>query len=428
MAKRSTSITRKSLPGPEDIFRATLPNGITVLARSNFNSPSVSLNGYFPAGAIFEDDKKLGLADFVSSALMRGTKHYTFDAMYNELESVGATMGFDAGVHNTSFGGRSLAEDLPLLLKLISESLRNPIFPADEIEKLRAQLLTGLNIRAQDTSDMAALMFDEMLYEGHPYSRPGDGFIETIQSIKRDDLDEFHRRYFGPRGMVISIVGAIDPKKAFDVVSRTLGGWQAEGQEAAPALPPLKSIKETVKRHYPLAGKSQSDIIMGTIGPRRKDPEFMAASLGNSVLGQFGMMGRIGDVVREKSGMAYYAYSSLSSGIGPGAWEVSAGINPKNIQKAIALIEKELRRFVKNGVTKEELADSQANYIGRLPLSLESNGGVAGALINMERYQLGLDYYQRYENIVRNVTRDDVLQAARKYINPDALVIATSGP
>ncbi len=428
MVKRNPFITKKSLPGPEDIFRATLPNGITVLARSNFNSPSVSLNGYFPAGAIFEEDKKLGLADFVSSALMRGTKHYTFDAIYNELESVGATMGFDAGVHNTSFGGRSLAEDLPLLLKLISESLRNPIFPADEVEKLRAQLLTGLNIRAQDTSDMAALMFDEMLYEGHPYSRPGDGFIETIQSIKRDDLEEFHRRYFGPRGMVISIVGAINPKKAFDVVSRTLGEWQVEGQKEAPALPPIKRVEETVKRHYPLAGKSQSDIIMGTIGPRRKDPEFMAASLGNSVLGQFGMMGRIGDVVREKSGMAYYAYSSLSSGIGPGAWEVSAGVNPKNIQKAIALIEKELRRFVKNGVTKEELEDSQANYIGRLPLSLESNGGVAGALINMERYQLGLDYYQRYENIVRNVTRDDVLQAARKYINPDALVIATSGP
>ncbi len=428
MAKRTALITRKSLPNPEDIFRATLPNGITVLARSNFNSPSVSVSGYISAGAIFEEDEKLGLADFVASSLMRGTQSYTFDSMYNELESVGASMGFDSGVHTTSFGGHSLVEDLPLLLNLLSESMRNPLFPANEVEKLRAQLLTGLSIRAQDTSDMSALIFDQMLYEGHPYSRPGDGFTETIQSITRDDLEEFHRLHFGPRGMVISIVGAIDPKKAFDAVSRTLGGWQVEGQKEAPALPPLKEIKKTVKKHYQLAGKSQSDVIMGTIGPRRKDPEFMAASLGNSVLGQFGMMGRIGDVVREKSGMAYYAYSSLSAGSGPGAWEVSAGVNPKNMQKAIALIEKELRRFVKNGVTKEELADSQANYVGRLPLSLESNSGVAGALVNMERYQLGLDYYQRYENMVLSVKRDDVLQAARKYINPDALVIATSGP
>jgi zinc protease len=431
MAKRMNSPVKpaqNSLPGPKDVFRAVLPNGITVLARSNFNSPSVSVSGYLPAGAIFESDEKLGLADFVSTALMRGTQTHTFDSIYNELESVGASMGFDSGVHNTSFGGRSLVEDLPLLLSLLSESLRMPTFPVQEVEKLRAQLLTGLNIRAQDTGDMAAMKFDQLLYEGHPYSRPGDGYIETIQAITRDDLEEFHRLHFGPKGMVIAIVGAIDPKKAFDVVSRLLGEWQVSGQAEAPVLPALKPLKKTVTSHHVLAGKSQSDIIMGVVGPRRKDKDYYAASLGNSVLGQFGMMGRIGEVVREKSGLAYYASSNLSAGVGPGSWEVSAGVNPKNVKKAIDLITKELKRFVKGGVTKEELADSQANYIGRLPLSFESNGGVAASLINIERHGLGLDYYQRYEGIIRSVTRDDVLNVARKYIDPDALVIATSGP
>jgi zinc protease len=427
MKKKSMPV-KNSLPGPDDIHRVQLPNGIIVLARSNFNSPSISINGYLPAGAIFESDEKLGLADFVASSLMRGTQPRTFDAIYNELESVGASVGFDAGVHNTSFGGRSLAEDLPLVLTLLSESLRTPTFPEIEMEKLRAQLLTGLAIRAQDTSDMAALAFDRTLYAGHPYGRPGDGYVETIQSITRDDLDGFHRLHFGPRGMVISIVGAIEPKKAVEEVSRVLGSWQVEGQKEAPALPPLTTIEETVKHHHPIAGKSQSDIVVGTVGPRRKDPEYMAASLGNSVLGQFGMMGRIGDVVREKSGLAYYAYSSMSAGIGPGAWEVNAGVNPKNLHKAIGLIEKELRRFIKSGVTKDELADSQANYVGRLPLSMESNSGVSGALINIERYDLGLDYYQRYESLVREITRDAVLETARKYIDPERLVIATAGP
>ncbi len=428
MAKKVMTLTNKSLPGPEDIFRAKLPNGITVLARSNFNSPSVSINGYLPVGAIFENNEKLGLADFVSSSLMRGTQTRTFDAIYNELESVGANMGFDSGVHKTSFGGRSLVEDLPLLLTILSESLNAPTFPENEVEKLRAQLLTGLAIRAQDTSDMAGLTFDKMLYADHPYSRPGDGFVETIQAISRSDLEEFHRLHFGLRGMVISIVGAIEPKKAYDEVGRAFGGWQVEAQIDAPALPPLKAIEDTVKQHHQIAGKTQSDIVIGMVGPRRKDAEFVAASLGNSVLGQFGMMGRIGDVVREKSGLAYYAYSGLSAGIGPGSWQVNAGVNPKNMQKAIGLIEKELRRFVKSGVTKDELADSQANYVGGLPLSLESNGGVASALINIERYDLGLDYYQRYESMVRSVTRQDVLEAARKYIDPDRLVIATAGP
>jgi zinc protease len=417
-----------SLPGPENIHREVLSNGITVLARSNFNSPSVSMSGYLPAGALTEPDEKLGLADFVSSALMRGTEKHSFDEIFNELESVGASLGFDSGVHNTSFGGRSLAEDLPLLLGLLSASLRTPVFPKNEIEKLRAQLLTGLAIRAQDTSDMASLMFDQIVYRGHPYSRPGDGYPETIQAITRKDLVDFHRLHFGPRGMVIAIVGAIDPRGAVDAVERVLGGWQVKGQKEAPALPELKRLGKTVGQHYKIAGKSQSDIVIGTVGPHRKDTEYMSASLGNSALGQFGMMGRIGEVVREKSGLAYYAYSSLSAGIGPGVWEVSAGVNPKNVNKAIDLVIKELKRFVKSGVTSGELADSQANYIGRLPLSLESNGGLAGAMLNIERYELGFDYYLKYADRVRAVTREDVLMTARKYIDTERLAIATAGP
>ena len=417
-----------SLPGPEDIYRVTLSNGITVLARSSFSSPSISIGGYLPAGSIFETDEKLGLADFVSSCLMRGTQTRTFDAIYNELESVGSSMGFDSNFHNINFGGRSLVEDFPLLLKLLSESLFTPTFPKNEVENLRVHMLTGLALREQDTSDVAAMAFDRMLFEGHPYSRPGDGFVETVQSITRKDLQEFHRRYFGPKGMVVAIVGAIEPKKAVEAVGKVLGGWQSPGQVPPPNLPDHKPVRKTVTHHQVLAGKSQSDLVIGMIGPKRRDPEYFSASLGNSVLGQFGMMGRIGEVVREKSGLAYYASSSLSAGTGPGSWEITAGVNPKNLKKAIDLIEKELRRFVKSGVTKDELADSQANYIGRLPLSLESNSGVAGALLNMERYDLGLDYYQRYESMVRGVTRADVLETARKYIDPDRLVISTAGP
>lgn len=426
MAK--TTIIRSSFPSPEDVLQVKLANGITVLARSNFNSPSISMGGYLPAGAIFESDEKLGLADFVASSLMRGTQRRSFDAIYNELESTGASMGFDSGVYNVSFGGRALVEDLPLLLKLLAESLQTPTFPKDEIERLRAQLLTGLALRAQDTADMADMLFEKMLYGDHPYSRPSDGTVETIRAITRKDMEKFHRLHFGPRGMVIAIVGGIHPKKAVEAVERALGGWQVSGQVDAPLLPPLKPVRKTMKSHHPIAGKSQSDLIVGVLAPKRKDPDYMAASLGNSVLGQFGMMGRIGDVVREKSGLAYYAYSSLNTGIGPGSWEVAAGVNPANLKKALGLIETELRRFVKHGVTRDELADSQANYIGRLPLSLESNSGVVSALLNIHRYDLGMDYYQRYEGMVRSVTRADVLEVARKYIDPDRLVIATSGP
>ena len=418
----------KSLPGPDDIYREVLSNGITVLSRANFNSPSVVIGGFFEAGALFDPDEKLGLAEYTVLSLMRGTKNRTFDEIYNSLESVGAGLGFNTGVHKSGFNGRSLAEDLPLLLDLLCEALTRPVFPKAELEKLRAQLLTGLAIRAEDTSDMASMVFDNVLFKGHPYSRPEDGFPETIKRIKRDDLVKFHRENYGPRGMVIAIVGGVKPEDAVKQVKRALGSWQAKGQKETPVLPSLKPLKKSVSKHHRIAGKSQSDLIIGTNGPMRRDPEFMPASVGNNILGQFGMMGRIGDVVREKSGLAYYAYSSLSAGLGPGSWEVSAGVNPQNVKKASDLIQDELKRFVQEGVTADELADTKANFVGRLPLSLESNGGVANALLNIERHQLGLDYYHRYQDLVNGVTADDVLATARKFIDPEKLVIATAGP
>lgn len=417
-----------SLPGPEDIHREVLSNGITVLTRSNFNSPSVSISGYIQTGSLFDLDEKLGLADFASSALMRGTAKHSFDELYNELESVGASLGFDSGLHTTSFSGRALAEDLSLLLGLLSETLRQPTYPKGEIEKLRHQLLTSLAIRAQDTSDMADLTFDQILFRNHPYARPEDGNPKTIKAITRADLVKYHKHHFGPRGMAIAIVGAVEPQRAVDLVKRALLDWKNPSQPEVPTVANPKLLAATANRHHKIAEKSQADIVIGTNGPRRKDDDYMAASLGNSVLGQFGMMGRVGESVREKSGLAYYAYSSLSAGVGPGSWTVSAGVNPGNVKKATELIIKELKRFVAEGVSKDELADSQANFIGRLPLSLESNGGVANALLTIERYDLGMDYYRRYPSIVDAVQRDDVIAVARKYIDPERLVIATAGP
>jgi len=211
-------------------------------------------------------------------------------------------------------------------------------------------------------------------------------------------------------------------------VERALGGWQNPIQGDVPELPAFKPPAHTIRRHYAITGKSQSDLVMGTYGPKRNDLEYLSASLGNNILGQFGLMGRIGEVVREQSGLAYYAYSSLSAGVGPGAWYVSAGVNPTNLEKATELVKQELKRYVNEGISAEELLDSQANYIGRLPLSLESNGGVSGSLLNIERFDLGLDYYRQYPDLVRAVTVEDVLETARKYIDPECLVIATSGP
>jgi zinc protease len=387
----------------------------------------VVITGYLSAGAIFEPDDKLGLAGFTALALMRGTTQHDFQQIYDALESNGASFGIDGGTHSIGFYGNALVEDLDLLTGTLAETLRQPVFPADQVERLRNQLLTSLAIRAQDTSEMAALAFDELVYAGHPYSRPEDGHPETIRSITRDDLATFHAKHFGPKDMVISIVGGVDTERALASVTRFLGDWENSNQPIQPDLPPLKPLSGMISRQVIIPGKSEADVVMGVAGPPRRSTDFLAASLGNNILGQFGMYGRIGESVRERSGLAYHASSSLSGGIGPGPWLFIAGVDPKNLEKAITLMRQEISRFINEPVTNEELADSQANYIGRLPLSLESNAGVASAMLNLERYSLGLDYYLRYPDLIRAITPEEILETAQRYLHPDCLAIATAG-
>ncbi len=417
-----------ALPGPEDITRVELSNGIVVLARPNFNSPSVVVTGFLQVGALFDPDEKLGLANFTAAALMRGAGRRSFQEIYNSLESAGAGLGFDGGTHTTGFSGRALVEDLDLLLDLLSDSLRCPAFPEEQARKLKTQLLTGLALRAQDTGDMASLAFDELVYAGHPYSRPEDGQPATVERISPEDLAAFHRRHYGPRGMVLAVVGGVDPQEAVQKLSRYLGDWENSDQPAPLELPPLSPLAESALRRVEIPGKSQADIVMGAAGPARRSPDFLAAALGNNILGQFGMMGRIGEAVRQQAGLAYYASSSLGAGPGPGPWSISAGVDPEDIETAIELVRAEIARFVDEPVSAGELADSQANFTGSLPLAMESNGGVAARLLTLERYGLGLDYYRRYPDLVRAVTPEEVLQAARRYLHPDRLAIAVAGP
>lgn len=417
-----------SFPGPETIYRRELNNGLVVLARQNLSSPSVVVSGYLEAGAIDDPPGQAGLADLTASALMRGTRQRSFEQIYESIESIGAGLGFGAGTSSTSFHGKSLAEDLNVLLSVLEDVVCNPIFPADQVDRLRGEKLTGLTMRDQDTGSVAQLTFDELAYPDHPYRFPSDGYRETVAPLKAAALKSFHRRGYGPQGAVVAVVGAVDPRAAVGAVEKHLGGWSGGPRARRPKIPGMPPPAETIRRQVVLEGKSQSDIVLGTPGPSRFDPDFLPAVLGNNILGRFGLFGRIGDVVREAAGLAYYAYSGLSGGPGPGPWQVIAGVNPANTDRAIELTLDELGRFVSERVTKEELADNQANFIGRLPLQLESNEGVAGALLNVERYGLGLDYYQRYPELIAAITRDEILEAARRFIDPERLVIAIAGP
>lgn len=426
-SKSTDQSNQYTYPGPDDIHRTRLENGIVVLSRTNHNSPSVVISGYLSAGAILDPEGKKGLGSFTAGGLMRGTEQREFHQIYDALESVGASLMIGAGVHTVTFNGRSLVEDLALLLDILRNSLRSPAFPADHIEILRGQILTGLAIRSQDTSDMAGIAFDEIVYPDHPYRDPAEGYTQTISEISRDDMINFHARNYGPADMTIAIVGAVEPEHAVDLVRQSLGDWMNPDQPALPVMPDLKPLDKVVRRKVMIPEKSQSSIVIGAAGPPRRSSDYLAAALGNSILGQFGMMGRIGEAVRKKAGLAYHASSHLSGGTGPGPWFITAGADPEHVELVIDLIFEQVERFAEEPISLEELEDCKSQFIGSLPLSLESNTGVAAALISLERFQLGLDYFNRFSTLIHAVQPADIQAAADRYLHPQRIAIAVAG-
>jgi zinc protease len=417
-----------SFPSPETITRVELPNGIIVLAYENHNSPAVILAGYLWAGGINESAEQAGLASFTAGMLMRGTQDHSFGQINEALESVGAQLGFQGGMHTVGFGGKALAEDLDLLLSFLASSLQRPTFPGEETERLRGQLLTGLQRRAHDTRQMARLGFDALLFPDHPYGRSVHGYEETISGMSTDDLASYYAGHYTPQGMVICVVGAVPADTAVDRVRAALGDWQAPGVTPNQNTPPPVSLAEKRRRVIPIEGKTQSDIVLGWPGLTRSDPDFTKARLANTLLGVFGMMGRLGDTVRDEEGLAYYVYSQLQAGLGAGPWVTFAGVNPANVERAIDGILRQVRRLRQEKVPEDELADSQSFLAGSMPLRLETNEGLANTILSMERYDLGFDYLARFGGMINAVTVEDVQEMAQKYLDPQRYALAVAGP
>ncbi len=432
MPKRQTNKAKRaaapqSLPCEANIAQLTLPNGIRVFAYENFASPAVVVSGYLNAGARDETPAKAGLASFVSDCLMRGTDRFRYEQIFEATESIGANLSVSSGMHSTGFFSKSLTEDMPFMLDMLSDVIRRPTFPAEEVEKERGEWFTSLEERANSTGARAGMAFRELCYpDTHPYHYSVDGYPETAQSITRDDVLNFHQSYYAPEGMVVVVVGALKAQEACERVQAAFGDWTAV-RPARGEMPSVPRISGQPRKDISMPGKSQTTLIWGFPGPSRYEPDWVSCSLMNSILGQFGMYGRLGESVRKEEGLVYYIGSRFEGGPGPGAWTISAGTNPNTVNQVVDISVAEVRRIRERKVKQTELDDNQSYFVGSLPLQMETNEGIASNIANMVRYELGLDYLLHYSERVHSVTLADVRAAAQKWLDPENFVLTTAG-
>jgi len=414
---------------PETVKRVTLDNGIIVLLKDNPNNPSVTLRGRLRAGGLYDTDKTAGLAHFATAALQRGTRKRTFQKLNEELDRTGMSFGIGAGMELIGFGGKSLVEDFDRLLDLAADVLMHPIFPRVETEKLRTEILADLKEADDDTQHVAYREFRALCYPAsHPYHRLSDGSAQTVKRLTLAQMADFHARYFRPDVTTLVVVGDVRAEQAIQKIERALGKWKAHGKPPEYHIPDAPLPKQIAQKKVPLAGKTQADVVIGYPGLRRMDPDFYALSLGDLIFGRLGLMGRLGANVRDKQGLAYYVYSGVEANIGAGPWAVHAGVNPKNLDRAVEGILAEIKQLRSEPVTQDELNEAKDFVTGSLALRLETNEGVASTLGDIELFDLGLDYLQRYPSIIRALTAEQILAAVQKYAQVEHYALSIAGP
>lgn len=426
-ARFSSGQVRELLIAPEMVTRVELDNGLVVLVRESRGTGLVAVHGYVKAGAMFDADRS-GLARFVAAALQRGTRSRTSQELAQALEGMGASLTIRPEMETVAIGLRALQEDTVAALEIMGEVLLDPTVPPEEVEKVRGELITSVRIGMQDTRQAAERTFRSLLFpRGHPHLRSADGEEVAIASIQREDLVSFHQQHYRPEGTILAIVGDLPAADALRAVDRVFSSWPRRGTWSLPPVPPVPHPPRPVRGETRLAGKIQSDIVLGAPGIARNDAAYYDTMMANLILGQIGTMGRLGERVRERQGMAYYAFSDLRAGLVAGPWWVRAGVNPNNEEAAMTSILEEIRRFQEEGPEEQELADARDFLIGSLAVRLETTSSIAQTLADIELFALGLDYIVRYPKIIAQITRDGVTDAARRFPT-QSYCVAIAGP
>ncbi len=378
------------------------------------------------AGSTLDGDAP-GLGQFTTSMLSRGSAGKSLETIADELDSLGATLGFGCSRLTIDGSTKSLAADADTILGYLAGAFRSPDFPDDQLEIVRAQMLSGLRQAEDSTRAVAGRTLRELIYPaGHPFHTRASGTVESVSAIERASLLEFHERAFLPGDAIVAVAGGIDHDEAVRLINRHFGDWQ--GNPPLVNVPQVNLPTERRREDATLEGKTQSDLAMGLPAINRGHPDYYALSIANLIIGRFGLYGRLGESVRERQGMAYYAYSQLQAGKEVGLWVANAGVAPENVDRAIESIIAEVEGFNEGGPTEREFADATGSILGSMPLGLETSGSQASTAADIVFHSLGHDYLQRYRDIIRAVTPDQITEAARKHLDMDRLTIAVAGP
>jgi predicted Zn-dependent peptidase len=432
---QQTALDRSKIPPPGKApvlrvpawTKATLPNGALLIVSEKHDLPLVSFSLNMLGGAEqYEPEGRRGLASITASMMSEGTTTRSGEALSNALQTLGTAVGVFVGGDSGSMSFVSTAAKFPATVDILADMLLHPTFPADALERLRAQRLVALTQNRAQPGAIALRVFPKIVYgTAHPF-----GILATEESYKaitRDDVVAFHKQYFQPGRAVIVVTGDVTPASARSVVEKALAAWPAGGDKPTYSYPALPAKQPTTIYLVDKPGAAQSTFAIGNPGPPRSTPDYYALQVMNTMLGGL-FQSRLNANIREEKGLSYGVNSSFAYGHGPGAFRAGGDIVSAKSDVALVEFMKELRGITgPRPVTDDELTTARNALIQRLPGTFASVAGIGSAIASLWTQGLPEDYYQQYGKAVAAVTKDDVVRVAKQYIDLDHLAIVIVG-
>ena len=414
-----TTVTAQEIKLPP-INQTTLDNGLKVIVIEQHELPVVAFRLVLKSGSAFDPAGKAGLADLTAGLLRKGTAAKNATQIAEAIDFVGGSLDAGSDRDATFASCRVLSKHFDTGLALLSDVILNPTFKEDEIERLRKQTLAGIRQQKDDPGSVAEEKFREYVFGNHPYGQPNEGTEESITTITRDDIVGFHRKYYVPNNAVLAVVGDVKNAEVIKKIKAKLSLW-SRVEVTPPSLVETPSITGHQILLVDKPDLTQTYIKIGHLGIDRKSPDYFPVRVMNYILGGGGFASRLMDEVRAKRGLTYDIHCNFDSYKLKGAFEISSYTRNDSTASAIRAIIEEIKKMRDQGVTDKELSETKSFYSGYFPLQFETPEQIATQILNVEIYDLGEDYIQKYVQRINAVTKEDVLRVAQKYLDPDNL-------
>jgi zinc protease len=432
----TSKVERKNrVPVSKDILKVTLPratettlsNGVVVLIMENHRLPMISIQyNISGAGPLFEPANTPGLASITAQMLREGTKTKTSVQIAEQSAQLGAEISAQAGFGSsaTVLNASGLSDNFDQWLALTDDILLNASFPADELNRLKQRLKAQLRQQRANPNFLANERFSKAVYGSYPASVVS-ATNESIDAITAEMLAKWHQDRFKPQNTILGITGDVKAAEIVPKLEKTLGAWKKDDlKEILPPNPKPVASKRVFLVDRP--GSVQTTVALGNIAIDRRDPDYIALTVANHILGG-GPAARLFLNLREEKGYTYGVYSSFTALKYPGPWRAGGDVRTEVTQGAMTEFFNEFQRIRDQKVPATELEEAKRAIVAGFALSLEKPTELLGYAITRKIYGFPPDYWDTYPVQVMAITAEDIERVARKYINPENLQIVAVG-